>query len=80
MTLRNVCGLLNEGKLPLCGEIIFDKMYFFLFWRGPVDEEQIKDCGKVSKEFDRYDCLIFDKDLLVSAQRVWMALLCTGRS
>ena len=55
-----MCGSLNEVKLPWCGEIMFDKICYFLFWKGPVDEEQIKDCGKVSKEFDISDCGIFD--------------------
>ena len=38
-----MCGSLNEVKLLWCGEIMFENMCSFLFWRGSVDEEQKMD-------------------------------------
>ena len=38
-----MCGSLNEVKSPWCGEIMFDKRCYFLFWRGSVDEEHKMD-------------------------------------
>ena len=54
--------LLNEVMLPWCEEIMFGRIFYFVFWKGPVDAEQIEYCDKVSKEVDTSDCGISDKD------------------
>ena len=41
--IKKMCISLDEVKLSWCGEIMFGKICYFLFWRGPVDEEQKMD-------------------------------------
>lgn len=41
---------------------MFGRIFYFIFWKGPVDKEMIEYYDKVSKEVDTSDYGFSDKD------------------